>query len=192
MEGDVDEAVCRRLIAEVNGEVSTVFGRRGKQPLLSALNGYNAGAVHAPWLVLVDLDRDDDCPVRYAETILRHPAKGMCRRVVVRAIEAWILADSDGIARWAQVSKDRIPSDVEGIDDPKRFLVDLFRRSRNRALVEDLVPRQGSGRSVGPGYNSRLREFVESRWDLANAEGRSASLSAALKCIRRLAETHDR
>src|SRR6266852_2654760 len=42
----------------------------------------------------------------------------------------------------------------------KRAMVDLRRISRRREIREDLVPRASSGRSVGPGYSSRLAEFV--------------------------------
>jgi hypothetical protein len=84
----------------------------------------------------------------------------MCFRVAVRETEAWLLADRERLARFLGISTSRIPLDPEAMDDPKSLMVDLARHSRRREIREDMIPRSGSGRNVGPAYVSRLIEFV--------------------------------
>jgi hypothetical protein len=185
VEGLVDQAVMRRLLGEVGAEPGPVYGGNGKDHLLERLDGYNRAARFNPWLVLVDLDRDDDCPPPFRERWLPHPAPRMCFRVAVRAIEAWLLADRERCARFLGVTVSRIPLEPESERDPKRVMVDLARHSRRRDIREDLVPRPGSGRAVGPAYTSRLMEFVESDWRPEVAANCSDSLR---RCRQRLVQ----
>ena len=60
----------------------------------------------------------------------------------------------------------------------------------NNALGEirdDMVPREGSGRSIGPAYVSRIIEFALSHWRPAEASHRSESLRRAIACLNNLA-----
>ena len=61
VEGDVDEAVVRRLILHVGAEPGPIHGKRGKGHLRRNLPGYNQAARYGPWVVLVDLDHDAEC-----------------------------------------------------------------------------------------------------------------------------------
>ncbi len=61
VEGDVDEAVLRRLAEQVGAAIGPVHGKKGKQFLLRRVHGYNNAARFGPWVVLVDLDQDADC-----------------------------------------------------------------------------------------------------------------------------------
>ncbi len=188
VEGDLDEALLRRILDHVGIELGTVYGRKGKQFLLQSLNGYNNAARFAPWIVLVDLDRDGDCAPPCARKWLQNPATGMCFRVVVRAAEAWLLADREKLARLLGIATTALPLDPDAVDDPKGLLVNLARRSRRRSVRDELVPRQGSSRSVGPLYTARMIEFIEDReegWRPAEAMAVSGSLA---RCIRRLCE----
>lgn len=65
-------------------------------------------------------------------------------------------------------------------------MVNLGRRSRKRAIRKDMVPRHGSGRTVGPAYASRLIEFVSTEWRPAVAAERSDSLKRAIRCLQEL------
>jgi len=60
-----------------------------------------------------------------------------------------VLADRQRLARFLRIPMTRIPPDPEVVDHPKEFLVNLARRSRARAIREDMVPTQQSGRQVG-------------------------------------------
>jgi hypothetical protein len=89
------------------------------------------------------------------------------------------------MARFLSVSVARIPSNPEEVDDPKRCLVDLARRSRKRKVRDDMVPEPGSGRSIGPEYNRRLIGFAENVWRPEVAAECSDSLR---RCRQRLRE----
>jgi hypothetical protein len=185
VEGLVDEAVFRRLIAHAGARSGRVYVTDGKGPLLKRLDGYNRAARHNPWLVLVDLDQDESCAPPFREACLPAPTPRMCFRVVVRAVEAWLMADRDGLARFLSLSAVRIPADPDTLIEPKRTMVNLARHSRRREIREDMVPRLASGRAVGPAYPSRLIEFASSHWRLQVAVQASDSLR---RCERRLRE----
>jgi hypothetical protein len=165
VEGDLDEAVLRRVVACAGLSLGRTYGRKGKPFLLQSIDGYNNAARFFPWIVLIDLDGDCDCAPECIEQWLPDPAPHMCLRVAVRAIEAWVLADRERIANWLGVPAARIPENPDRLDDPKRRLIDLARSSRRRALRDDLVPREGSGREVGALYTARMTEFVQDEND---------------------------
>jgi hypothetical protein len=189
VEGIVDEAVFRRIVRMARAEPGPVYGKNGKQHLLQRLPGYNTAARFSPWLVLLDLDHDADCPPPFLAAALASPSHLMCFRIAVREVEAWLLADRERMAAFLDVNPSWIPRAPEQEADPKRVLVELARRSRSRDISRDLVPRQGSGRTEGPVYASRLVEFVSDHrhgWRPAVAARSADSLRRCLLCVRRL------
>lgn len=189
VEGVTDEAVARVLIQHAGGIPGAVYGKSGKQHLREKIAGYNNAARHGPWFVLVDLDQEADCAPPVRMDWVAAPAPLLCFRVAVRAVEAWLLADGEALAGFLGVSKRIIPADPDDLPAPKEMLVNLARRSRRKAIREDMVPREGSGRSVGPAYPSRLIEFVTAHWRPATASRYSESLERAVACLRTLAGT---
>jgi hypothetical protein len=190
VEGIVDEAVLRRLVRAVRAQAGPVFGKTGKQQLLERLPGYNNAARYSPWLVLVDLDDDANCAPPFKAATLPTPSQWMCFRVAVREVEAWVLGDRQRAAEFLDVNPNLLPADPEREENPKRIVVNLARRSRNRDIRQDLVPREGSGRSEGPAYASRLIEFVSDAqhgWRPTVAAHASDSLARCLRSLRRLA-----
>ncbi len=188
VEGMVDEAVAGRLVSHVGAELGVVYGKHGKDFLRPRLVGYNWAARYGPWLIIVDLD-DADCPPPLLESWLPNPAEYMCFRVAVREIESWLLADRERIAGFLSIAASRIPGNPEDLDDPKAALVNLARKSRRRAIREDMVPRPGSGAKTGPAYSSRLVEFSQDpqkgwRHDVASRS--SESLHRCLQCLQKL------
>lgn len=186
VEGSVDEAVVRLLIEHVGGRPGTVYGRRGKAYLHQRIHGFNQAARHAPWVVLVDLDASANCAVELRQEWLPSPSPGLCFRVVVRAVEAWLMADADNLARYLGIARSRIARDPESVERPKQTLVNLARRSPRRNIRQDMVPRPTSGRLEGPAYSSRVTEFATSRWRPEVAAQHSDSLYRAIRCIRQL------
>jgi len=186
VEGDVDQRVLERLVAEAGGELYAVFGREGKAALRESIRGYNNDARLRPWVVLVDLDDDFDCAPPLVSTWLPKPARLMRLRVAVREIEAWLLADRERIASFLGVPVSRIPLNPDEVAEPKRFLVSLAQGSRRKRIREDMVPRPGSGRSVGYLYNSRLYEFIAKFWRADRASERSESLRRCRASIAQL------
>jgi hypothetical protein len=189
VEGVVDEAVVKRLIVEAGGEIGPIYGKRGKSLLRQRVNGYNKAARHHPWIVPVDLNREADCPPPLKEIWLPNPGPFMCFRIAVREIESWLLADRERFATFFRVRLSDVPAEPELLDNPKEAVVELSRKSRNRDIRLDMVPRPGSGRKIGPAYVSRLIEFIyntQRGWRPERAARSSDSLNRALTRIREL------
>jgi hypothetical protein len=187
VEGIVDEAVARRPIVFAGARPGLVYGKQGKPFLQQRIAGYNAAAQHAPWIVLVDLDGDHDCAPPLRASWLPVAAPHLCFRVAVREVEAWLLADAERISAFLGIARSKVPADPEGLDNPKATMVALARASRRKEIREDIVPRDGSGRPVGPAYASRLIEFASSSWRPEVAAERAESLRRAIDCLKRLA-----
>lgn len=188
VEGASDEAVFSRVVRSRGADVHRVQVQQGKPGLRRALPGYNSAARHAPWLVLVDLDHDFECAAALASVWLPRPSRFMRLRVVVRAIESWLLADHERFSMFFSVPKSALPFGPDDLEDAKVSLLAAVARSRRRDIREDMLPRPGSGRRVGAAYTSRLIEFAgdTSRgWRPDAAAERSPSLA---KCLTRLDE----
>ncbi len=186
VEGIIDEAIARRILAHVSLLCGTVYGKRGKDYLLECLPAYNRAARFIPWLVVVDLDHDAPCAPDFVQDRLPVPASGMCLRLAVRAAEAWLLADAERLAGFLSVPLAKIPTNPDVVPNPKAALVDLARQSRSRAIRDDMVPRPNSGGRVGPGYTGRIIEFVSApphQWRPDVAAGRSDSLRRCLEAL---------
>jgi hypothetical protein len=189
VEGDVDEAVARRLIVQAGAQPGAVYGKHGKAALRNKIHGYNNAARHAPWLVLVALDDDAHCAPPLRRDWIAEPAPRLCFRVAVRQVEAWLMADAETLAPYLRVARRRIPAAPEGLANSKVVVVNLARQSRRRDVREDMVPREGGGRTVGPAYTSRLIGYVAAHWRPDIAATRSNSLQRAIACLKRLVET---
>ncbi len=188
VEGTLDEIVLRRILTELGATAGVVYGREGKRRLLEKLPGFNQAAQFHRWAVLIDLDGAHPCAPAARAAWLPAPASGMCLCIAVREIEAWLLADRNRFATFLHVAPSLFPTRPEDEADPKQIVVNLARRSRNRIVREELVPRPASGRAVGPAYNSRLTEFVLRVWDPREASTRSPSLDRALARLRTLCD----
>ena len=105
-------------------------------------------------------------------------------RVAVMEVESWVMADRRGFADFLSIPLNRIPEDTDVILQPKEFLVSLARLSRKTRLRQEIVPLPGATSKVGPGYNSRLGEFVHSRWSVNRAASVSVSLQRTLAQLR--------
>jgi hypothetical protein len=187
VEGILDDAVFRRLMKDLGAIAGTVYGKHGKSFLLEKLHTYNQAAKFNPWVILVDLDHDQDCAPPFKESYLPNPAPLMCFRIAVREIESWLLADRERLANFLGVNIHRIPHNPEELDSPKSAVVDLARHSRRRDVRENMVPRTGSGRKIGPAYTSVLIEFAgdgKKGWRPHVAAKESDSLN---RCLHRLA-----
>jgi len=194
VEGDMDAALVRRLFRLVGDAEPKVFTKNGRDPILKSLSKYLKAARNVPgsgWIVLIDLDRDECAPAVLAKWASGDLPPRLCLRIAVRQVEAWILADRDGVTRALGVGVDQVPWDVEGLLRPKRTIVDLARKSRRGAIRQALVPREASGREVGPGYTSWAIGFIRDAWNPEAAAGRAPSLQKTISCIRRLLAATD-
>lgn len=185
VEGDLDAAVLVRLLSELGlPSPNDVVGRSGKDFILARLDKYNAAAEVMPVVVVLDLDREE-CAPGFVQSLLSTPSLQMCLRVAVREIEAWLLADRAGIASHLHVASALVPPHPENEPDPKQVMADLARRSRLRWIREEVAPRPGSGRAVGPAYVDHLMSFVDSGWDITTAMDFAPSLRRAAEDLQR-------
>ena len=139
-----------------------------------------------PVLALADLDRPLDCPANLVRDMTQglEVSPNLLIRIAVLEIESWILADRAAIAKWLGVSESIVSRDPESLDDPKRALVALAGRSRNRGLREAISPSYALGASrTGPGYNEAVGEFVARRWNPDIARRNAPSLERAIARI---------
>jgi len=188
VEGDIDAAVVRRVVAAAELSIGPIYGRRGKNHLDKSLNGYNNAAHRSCWLVVRDLDHDAECAPELVQLLMPKPSAHMCFRIAVRQIEAWLLADRDKIADLFQLSLDVIPQDPDALDDAKATLIQLARRSRNRRLREEIVPEASTSAKVGTGYSARMIDFAANLWRPGLAALSSPSLASCLKSLERWRE----
>lgn len=191
VEGPSDEVVLRRMVVGRGANVHRVQVQNGKTNLRRALPGYNNAARGDPWLVLVDLDQDFECPAALVTAWLPAPSAYMRFRVVVRQIEAWLLADAERFASFFALRRAVIPDIPDQLPDAKAALLAVIASSRRSAIRRDMMPRPGSGRRVGPAYTSRLIEFAgnaDEGWRPDVAANRSPSLASCLARLDQLIE----
>lgn len=197
-EGLLDAAVARRVIAAAGCQPGRDFVSRsrakGKDALDRRLRGLAAGAKFRPILVLRDLDNDAPCggalvSALWDKAIGAAPHEGLVVRVAVRAVEAWVLADAEGLAGATGCDPALTPTDPDGLDDPKAALIAMLRAAPRRALRRDvglLKPTDGIDR---PRIAAWLDEFVTGGWQPRRASRRSPSLRRCLAAIERLRKT---
>jgi len=184
VEGPTDVPVARRILESVGLEMGPIYEMGGKAGLDKRLNGYNRAAAFSPWLVLRDLDHDAPCAAALVANLLPRRSDKMAFRVAVREIEAWLLADGDRIASYLVVPRSRVPDSPDRLSHAKRALVDLARRSRKRAIRDDIVPEQGVRAQVGPGYLGRISEYAAVHWRPHVAAHSSPSLRRCLTALK--------
>jgi hypothetical protein len=187
VEGKTDAALIGRLVREAGAVLGDIHQGKGRPWVLKQLQGYNAAARRQPWVVLVDLDQDD-CAPSLKKISLPDPAPLMCFRVAVREIEAWLLADREALASFLAVDLTKLEINPELLGDPKETLIALARYSRKPSLRREMVPLPGSGNRVGPGYASRLIDFIQDHWRPEVAAANSDSLRRCRLRLRELAQ----
>ena len=141
-------------------------------------------------LVLADLDHPNGCPLYRVSELsggFTRP-RNLLIRIAMPEIESWIMADRNGIAQWLNIPANIVPRYPESLNDPKRTLVQLASRSRNRAWRQRIAPSHVLGtHRTGAGYNILLREFVTQHWNPDVARGHAPSLARAIARIDQLA-----
>jgi len=186
----LSEWVAKRLLAEARLQVSQTYGKQGFGYIKRGLRGFNAAAVHARWLVLVDLDQNP-CAATLAEEWLNGPAiePNLCFRVAIREIESWILGDLENLHAFLKLrtSLDSVMtqlSNPDTLEDPKLTLLQTAFRSRSSDLRDAIVHFSSEmGYRAGPDYNGTMARFVLNDWNPSRASTRSESLRRARERI---------
>lgn len=185
VEDRISEVVLRKLLDECDQAfvVGQVYGRNGFGYLRSTIGGWNNAAKGTPFLVLTDLDQWSCGPSLQADwlSVPKHP--NLIFRVAVREIEAWLLGDPESISNFLKVSPSLVPMNPECLDDPKRVLVSLARRSHVAKLRRMIAPKLTTTAKQGPEYNEALGLYVATNWRPRVAARHCPSLE---RCLRRL------
>lgn len=186
VEDEPSAAVAHRLVRTYREDVvlTRVIVARGYGRLRVQARSYNEASRNTPFFLLTDLDRAECAPGLVEEWLAGSSREAsFLFRVAVREVEAWLLADQTGLAKFLGIDTILVPTDVEGLQDPKRTLVDLARHSSLRDLRRGLVPAEGSTAQVGPSYVDLVADFAERRWSPERARRRAASLDAAIVAL---------
>ena len=185
VEDDLSEAVARKLVSNfIRNDIDiSVMKNRGYGYLQKNISSFIEISRIRPTLVLTDLDQRNCAPMLVQSWCgsLQMPPR-FCLRVAEREVEAWLLADRHGIAKWLGVSPTVIPRAPDAEVDPKRTLVEIAKRG-NREARRCIVPSRHSASSQGFEYNDFLCKFVASRWNIASAQTNSPSLSRAMAAL---------
>ncbi len=184
-EDGLSGAVLQRLLdsSRQTYSVGLRYNSGGFGWIKKRINGFNHAAKGMPYVVLTDLDVSECAPALINDWLdgPRHP--NLLLRIAVREVESWLLACRPTFAAFLGIQEDRIPIDVDAIDSPKEFIVNLAKRSRKRGMRSDIVPAGDSTARVGPAYNGRLMHFVETDWDPTLAKQNSPSLQRAMQAL---------
>lgn len=181
------EQVAERLIAYIGGNVGLRLRREGFGYLKSRLPNFCEIARQMPVFVLTDLDRAP-CPHALVQAWVGQTQvpPNLVFRVVVREIEAWLLADQEGFSQFLGISPRLLRHDPETLHDPKAEVLRLARRAR-AAIRRDLLSSNNSAAPQGLGYSARLSEFASSIWDIERACESSDSLRRAVTRLQQMA-----
>jgi hypothetical protein len=187
-EDEISESVAVRLIGSAipSATIGLRLRKGGFGYLRANLFKFRQMANREYVLILTDLDRRD-CVVemiREWEGGKKFPER-LLMRVPVREIEAWLLADREGMADMLGVSEAKIPADPDALSDPKQALLNVAKSAR-RDVRSELLIAKGSISSQGIGYNRTLSEYVRSIWEIDRARQRSPSLDRAIKRLLKL------
>ena len=187
VEDELSGAVMRKLINATgrNFVIDRMINARGYGQIKSGMGKFRTSSHVLPHVVLTDLDRYSCPPALLNNWEATDLPPRLLFRIAVREVEAWLLADREGIAEFLHVAVSKVPHAPEVESDPKQTLLNLARRSRKKRLAQELVPATGSSATIGPLYNARMSEFVNDRWDIDQAKLLADSLSRSLN---RLAE----
>lgn len=187
-EGLTDVYTAKSLMKLLRLKPGAISSARSKSRIDAKLQEFNRSSSHLNWFILRDLDHDADCAPQLLERLIQNRLPRMSIRIPVRAIESWLLADVDGFADEFYVLRNDLPRFPDELDDPKQRTVDICMRSKQSKVRKAMVPRNGSGRRVGPEYDNRMSIFATKKWDPQRAAQRSPSLQRTVVALRRLVD----
>lgn len=176
-EDDLSEAVMTKILMQFPGkyDVCQSYSGNGFGYLKANIRGFNQASVVNPHFMLTDLD-NYECPVALINDWIDFEMRSnFIFRIAVREVEAWLLADRQGLAKFLNVSIKNLPLNPDLEPDPKNTLIQLAKRSKKREVREDIVPINNNA-IIGPNYNGCLSEFIYKTWSIENAILHSESL----------------
>lgn len=149
------------------------------------IQGFNNAAKVTPYLVLTDLDQNECAPALIKEWLPHRQHPNLLFRVAVREVESWVMADRSSFAKFLGIEPKLIPQDIDQQQEPKpkKFLLELTRRSRKKDIKHAILPGKGSTARVGPNYNDTLVSFLRNHWRIQEAIKYSDSLKRMFRAL---------
>ncbi|WP_156000803.1 hypothetical protein [Thioalkalivibrio sp. ALJT] len=192
-EDALSSAVAGRLVKDFGGDrfvVTELANTGGSGWLKKRFPEFIGLSNRCPVLVLTDLDRKP-CAPAFAREWFRGVIQpdGLVFRIVVREIEAWVMADRRGFSEFSGVPESMVPRHTEGLDDPKQAMLNLIFRYSPGWMKREIVVDHGSGPKQGLGYNALMCRFVREGWNPQAAAMESQSLERTRQRISELAMT---
>jgi hypothetical protein len=187
VEGRLEVAASQQMLVALNHPpgLSPPIDKGGRTKFWADIGKYNNAARWAPIFALADLESGPCASGLIAQHLKTGKHPNLILRVAVRMLESWLLADRKSMASFLRISADLIPLNPDAETHPKQTLVSLARRSKVRAVREDLVPEIGSAGVVGKNYTPRMTEYIRTHWDPLKAQKNSLSLERALAALKR-------
>ncbi len=187
-EDQLSEVVMRKMLTGCS-TLSTSdiipLSKRGRGYIHSRINEFN-NQNNIPFFILADLD-SDECAPGLIKMWMKQPLKqNILLRIAVREIESWLIADTKGLSRYLRLDHAFIKKEVnipDNLPNPKEKLISLVDRSNSRSLKNDIVRNEKGSYKQGPGYNSRLTDYVNNYWNIKLAAASSNSLKRAIDSI---------
>lgn len=179
VEGALDEVVASKLMILAGIKPGRPFVKGGKEEIKKKISGYNNAAKRHPYLIFVDLDKDE-CSPSLIRSWIETTSEFLCFRVVERSIESWLIADIENFSDYFHIPIHEITTRPDEIPFPKRRLIELVDQYSPNGLKKLIVPRNESGRKVGPGYNIAMITYVTDVWNPSNARKYSPSLERSI------------
>ena len=190
IEDQLSRAVAERLIRQYcptgTGvtELGQVYGGFGY--IKANLQKFYNLAQRSPVFIITDLDRLECAPSLrtswlQSARILEPLPERMLFCIAQSEIESWLLADTNGIAAFLNVSPAKLAKNIETeMVDSKEYLVRLAKGSSSAEIRFDLTPSPRSKAATGINYNYRLSHFVNSDWNPEEAATNNSSLRRAI------------
>ncbi len=182
-EDQLSADILVRMVSHARPQLSirSVEVTRGNARIAASIGKYarasQAGVAH---IILTDLDRAACPPSLLAEWKVPEVPGYLLFRIAVREVEAWLLADQPGLAKFLGIPAGKISVRPDEVNDPKETLMNLVRRCRNIRLKQDILPETGSSAKKGVFYNERFGHFARKDWNIERAAKMSPSLRKAL------------
>jgi hypothetical protein len=188
VEGVTDEPVASRVVETAGLSVDRAIVFNGHGNLDPRISKWCQPSNRRPIFVVRDLDPSlgNACPPGLVNQLTGPPPLSATTvvRIAEHELEAWLLADREGIARYFNLRSNAIPHAPDIEPSPKQALVNLCRSSTSSAIRRGMVPDPRGGRSVGPEFTGLVIDFGSSTWSAERAELSSPSLARALRALR--------
>lgn len=165
------------------------INKKGVTKLIPEFPRFIEQAKFQPVLCIADTDGKcvKELLAKWLPKALPH---NFCLRLAVAEAESWLIADRKSIAEYFGILEKHISKAPDEEVDPKRHLLNLARKSKNRDLRLEMVSQTDHSKQ-GTGYNPRLRDFVKKHWSAQRAAENSPSLARALLRIAKFSEANN-